>query len=106
MELVLGFLPFLVFLTCPLMMAFCYFGMRKTGCSTAATAPATEQAPAILALPRTEQVAALQAQLSQLQTEQAAIARQIAGLAVDEDQATTDSVLTAPLLAGASPAYR
>lgn len=81
MDWIVGLLPLLVFAACPLMMVFCYFGMRKMGCSTD-SAPATSAASAPAQnLSAQEQIGALQAQLSQLQFEQMAIARQIDELA-------------------------
>ncbi len=81
MDWIPGLLPLLVFAACPLMMVFCFFGMRKMGCSTesapaasAVTAPVPNRSPV-------EQISALQTQLSQLQFEQMAIARQIDELA-------------------------
>lgn len=59
METLWVALPFLVFLACPLMMVFCFLGMRKMGCSTPQTSPA--EAPAGTA---EEQVAALKRQLA------------------------------------------
>ncbi|MGH2618338.1 MAG: hypothetical protein ACRDJC_24170 [Thermomicrobiales bacterium] len=67
MELVLAVLPFLAFLACPLMMALCFFSMRKTGCA----APSTET-QAASQLPE-ERVAALQQQLHAIQTELTAL---------------------------------
>ncbi len=77
----LGLLPLLLFAACPLMMVFCFFGMRKMGCATdSAPASSTASAPA-QNLTTSEQIAVLQAQLSQLQFEEMAIARQIDELA-------------------------
>lgn len=103
MEWLLGFLPFLLFLACPLMMVFCIFGMRRAGCSTQ-TAPATTATTAMLdARPPAEQVMVLQARLDQLQTEQAAIAQQIAGLAA-ATAAETSQAPAAPLASDVFPA--
>lgn len=86
MDWIIGLLPLLAFAACPLMMVVCFFGMRRMGCSTEST-PATSAATApVQNLSASEQIAALQAQLSQLQFEQIAIARQIDELAA----ATTD----------------
>ena len=91
MDWIVGLLPLLLFAACPLMMVFCFFGMRKMGCATE-SAPATSAATApIQNLSPSQQIVALQAQLSQLQFEQMAIARQIDDLAA----ATTDSIPTA-----------
>lgn len=80
MEWLLGYLPLLLFLACPLMMAFCFFGMRKAGCSTNASPTTAASTSSLQHLPASEQVAALQVRLNQLQTEQQAIAAQIDGL--------------------------
>ena len=68
-------------MACPLMMVFCFLGMRRMGCSTDSS-PATTSASATLAQAApAEQIAALHARLSLLQAEQGVIAQQIAGLA-------------------------
>lgn len=64
MEMVLAVLPVLAFLACPIMMAFCFFGMRKMGGDTS---PLTG-AQAVAQLPE-ERVAALQQQLHTIQAE-------------------------------------
>jgi len=83
-ELLLGLLPFLVFLACPLMMVFCMFGMRKSDCSSSAAPATTNLAASVHGLARPEQISALQAHLGRLQSEQALIAQQIDELAVQE----------------------
>ena len=100
MDWIVGLLPLLVFAACPLMMVFCYFGMRKMGCSTeSAPAARLAQAPA-RNLSAPEQVAALQAQLNRLQFEQMAIARQIdelvASAAADPGPAENGAVASVP----------
>lgn len=102
MDWIVGLLPLLAFAACPLMMVFCFFGMRKMGCATesapaasAATAPAQN-----LSLSSSAQIVALQAQLSQLQSEQLAIARQIDELAT----ASTDPASPAPSAVATAPA--
>lgn len=67
MDVVLAVLPFLAFLACPLLMGLCMFGMGKKG----GDAPAM-QSPAASQLPE-ERVAALQAQLQEIQAELAAL---------------------------------
>lgn len=100
MDWIVGLLPLLVFAACPLMMVFCFVGMRKMGCATE-SAPATSAATApVQNLSPSQQIAALQAQLSQLQSEQLAIARQIDELAA----ATTDPVPTASGEVATAPA--
>ena len=100
MDWILGLLPLLLFAACPLMMVFCFFGMRKMGCATEST-PANSAATAPTQnLSASEQIAALQAQLSQLQFEQMAIARQIDELA----EAATDTLLVEDGTAAAVPA--
>ena len=81
MASLLGFLPYLAFLACPLMMVFCVVGMRKMGCST--DARPVDAAADARQRSGPEQVAALQAQLARLQSEQAAIATQLAEIVTD-----------------------
>ncbi len=99
MDWILGLLPLLLFAACPLMMVFCFFGMRRMGCSTEA-APATNAASVqVQNLSASKQIAALQAQLSQLQFEQMAIARQIDELAAattNPGPVVNDPVATVP----------
>jgi hypothetical protein len=64
MELLWVALPFLVFLACPLMMVFCFLGMRKMGCST----PQAKQTQAVTGTPE-EQVAALKLQLAAVEAD-------------------------------------
>lgn len=64
MELLWLALPFLVFLACPLMMVFCFLGMRKMGCSS----PQASQAQALAGTPE-EQVAALRLQLAAVEAD-------------------------------------
>lgn len=90
----LALLPFALFLLCPLMMVFCFWHMRRMGCSTDST-PASDTAastPGLEGLTPSRQAVALQAQLARLQSEQAAIASQLADLAATES--TSDN--TAP----------
>ena len=103
MDWILGLLPLLVFAACPLMMVFCFFGMRKMGCSTE-SAPATSAATVSAQnLSATEQIAALQTQLSQLQFDQMAIARQIDDLAASAtDPASVGNGTAAAVPAGSS----
>lgn len=89
----LALLPFALFLLGPLMMVFCFWGMRRMGCSTDST-PASDAAastPSLEGLTPSEQAVALQAQLARLQSEQAAIASQLADLAATEPGASTES---------------
>lgn len=67
MELLWVALPFLVFLACPLMMVFCFLGMRKMGCSTPQAVPAE----ASVGTPA-EQVAALKRQVAAIEANLAA----------------------------------
>lgn len=64
MELLWVALPFLVFLACPLMMVFCFLGMRKMGCRTRSA----NQAQAMAGTPE-EQVAALRLQLAAVEAD-------------------------------------
>lgn len=64
MEAILLALPFLAFLACPVVMAFCLFRMRKPG----SDAPPAAKLQAGSQLPE-EQVAALQQQLHASETE-------------------------------------
>lgn len=63
MDVIWAVFPFLAFLACPLMMAFCMFGMGKLGRGT--PEPETQVAAQ---LPE-ERVAALQQQLQAIQAE-------------------------------------
>lgn len=96
MEALLGYAPFLILLACPLMMVLCFLGMRRMGHSTEST-PATASVPVRLgqAAPA-EQIADLQARLSQLQAEQTVIAQQIAGLASQAQAATAADMSDLP----------
>jgi hypothetical protein len=64
MEIVLSVLPFLVFLACPIMMAFCFFRMRRKGGDSP---PSTEAEPGFQL--SEERIAALQQQLHAIQAE-------------------------------------
>lgn len=86
MESLIGILPVLAFLACPLMMVFCFWSMRRMGCETD-TAPAIVEpaaATVVQDLPLAERVTALQNRLDQLQTEQDVIGAQLAELAQTE----------------------
>ena len=81
MEWIIGLLPLLLFAACPVMMAFCFFGMRKKGCSTESAPAINSVTASVQGLAPAEQIAALQAHLSRLEAEQSTIARQITELA-------------------------
>jgi hypothetical protein len=85
MDALTGLLPIALLLACPAMMIFCFWGMRRGSCSTESQ-PATDAAPA-QALSAAEQARLLQIRLEHLQTEQAAIATQLAQL-LSSDQTT------------------
>lgn len=57
-ELLLGLLPFLVVLACPLMMAFSMFGMRNAGCSSASARAPTDASVSLQGLAPVDQIAA------------------------------------------------
>ena len=104
MEWLLGLLPLVVFLACPLMMVFCFFGMRKAGCSTKSVPAAAEQNALGQTLPPAGQIAALRSQLGHLQAEQATIARQIDDLAAQERETSAtidDETVAMPAGVGA-----
>lgn len=77
MDALAGLLPVALLLACPAMMIVCFWGMRRGSCSS-------ESQPAVgvdTALAPAEQARLLQTRLEHLQTEQAAIATQLAQLA-------------------------
>lgn len=94
MDTLIGLLPFVALLACPLLMGICFWGMRRMD-STAdvplasvepVTTSAVEQPP-----PLAEQVAGLQERLARLKVEQDEIAIQLAELAWQEaGQGVTD----------------
>lgn len=98
MESLLGLLPLLLFLACPVLMVACFVGMRRMGHSS-------EPAPAaaLADLTSAEQVAALHVQLQQLQQQQAVIARQLDELAraLPTDPASTLEAAPDPAMAEA-----
>lgn len=87
MDALTGLLPIALLLACPAMMIFCFWGMRRGSCSTESQPAAGADAALAHALTPAEQARLLQTRLEHLQTEQAAIAIQLAQLA-SSDQAT------------------
>ena len=87
MSSVLGFLPVVGLLACPVMMLVCVLGMRKMGGAGHAD---SDVAPAAAATP--ERVAALAARLDQLRLEQAAIAGELADLSAQSAQPTSPAL--------------
>lgn len=98
MESLLGLLPLLLFLACPLLMVACFVGMRRMDHSSE-PGPVPATSDPLLA----EQVAALQTQLQQLQAQQTSIARQLTELAaaLPTDPAFTLEAAPDPVLAEA-----
>lgn len=101
MGQLLGYLPYLLFLACPLMMVACFLGMRGMGHSSDRTADNT--GISLRELPPAEQIARLQTQITALRTEQDNISEQIQTLASDVTEPAPSpgdtSVSTSPALA-------
>ncbi len=73
-------LPVLILLACPLSMVFMAWGMRGGQCATQPTQAGQGRQPALTAGSREQQLEALRVQLSSIQDQQRAIAREIAQL--------------------------
>jgi hypothetical protein len=86
-DALVGLVPIALLLACPAMMIFCFWGMRRGSCSTESQPAADADAALAQALTPAEQARLLQIRLEHLQTEQAAIATQLAQLA-SSDQTT------------------
>ena len=76
---ILGLLPLLLLLACPVVMALCLFGMRRQGCSpdAASVAPADAAGTVAEELTPAEQVGSLQQRLNWLQAEQRDLASRL-----------------------------
>lgn len=91
MDALVGLLPVTLLLACPVMMIFCFWGMRRMSCSTESQPAAGADAALAQAPIPAEQARLLQIRLEHLQTEQAAIATQLAQLA-SSDQTRLEPV--------------
>lgn len=103
MDGFVGLLPLLVLAACPLMMAVCFFGMRKAGHSTESALVTRQLATSTQVLEPAGQIAALRTQLDRLQHEQAVIARQIDALAAQERDSTAPIDGEAVAMTAATP---
>lgn len=99
-EWLLRSLPLLAFAACPLMMVFCAFGMRKSGCS-AGGVPETSSAVSVEEVSPAAGIAALRSRLGRLQAEQVTLAQQIDALVAEarDEAPVEDETAAVPISA-------